>query len=1647
MIKLRILFTWTCLLMSFGVFAQSYGYGNNWIDYGNTYYQFEIKETGVYRISYSTLQSMGIPLVGANFRLYGRGAEVPIYVSTSGTFGASDYIEFYAEENDGYFDTQIFVSPTDHMNPYKSLFTKKSSYFLTVTNGPNKRYVQSLVDISGTNTPEPYFWYESLLSLSTQFNYGVGHKDPTGVISYFGLYEKGEGRASSTINTDQPTPLLSTFGVNTPYRYTAGNLEATVNMRLVGTSEAILAVPNHFFKVISNSKTFYNGSSFRYDLSNVAFNMNISDMSDATSFYIEPRDSVMTIANTNFNLETNIRLSYIKVKYPRQFNFGNATSFEFTIDASTEKYIEISNFNGGTSPILYDKTTQRRMTPVVENGKYKFKISPIAGAPNEHKMLILNSSEISYISSSAIAPMNFTNYANTANQGNYVIITHPSLEAGAVDYVNQYKQYRESALGGGYDVVVVNIEELYMQFSHGIRKHPLSVRNFINYAMDKWSVKPTHVLLLGKSIEYDTMNESDNVNLNNFEKCLIPTWGHQPSDVSLAAPSNYDYRPRVAIGRVPAKTPAEVRAYLDKLKEYEAWFVTDCNDLSDREWMQRALHIAKGFNTTEMNKYLEDLDSYTAHQTSTPASMEIVNTFQASNLGGTTPSPLFSTYLTQGLGVINYSGHAGVPTSEYWSYTVGQCSQYNNEGKYPMIISNSCFIGQIHRQNATSMAENWVLTDNRGCIGLLATIALSFPDYLQQYTEVLSEHLYNSHYGETIGEAMKHTIEDIYTPPTNQYGEGVTVTSLEFTWAGDPAIRPYSWKNPEYVLSNVSSSPNLNQPTVNLSCDDIEVSFTLENLGKVSGDVTITITRVLPDGTEMVEINQTVATPDRSKNYTFSLPPRLDVGLGSNDFIIEINAGQTVTEDCYNNNTFTYSNVNIASGGGSTVNVQIQNLDNTYCEDDGDITLQANVSGGTFTVNGQTATKFKPSTLGPGDYTVTYTYDDNGCTLSTSELVTVASLPSADFDFSIEATCVGNNIIFEYNGNTNNLNFNWNFGNAASNPTSTFAGPHTINYSTAGTKNIVLTVTNSAGCQRQVTQQVEVYSQLTAPQPLCVNQTDNSLQIEWNTVTGATSYLVVTGTNTTTVTGNTFTLNNLNQGDEVVFNVYALGEIDCANSGVGSTSCVAEACPAIAISINALDESYCYGADAVNLIGSPAGGTFKVDGVTTNSLNPSALTPGEHTISYTIFQQETDCTYSTETTVQINPPLTLNIASSNNNICPGTSVILSSDLGGNVTWNGPGLSDYVGSTVEITPTENATYTAIASNSEGCISEGSIEITVSLDALPIADFGVNANTICPGETLNLINASINATTSTWEITDQQGQTNTYIDANPSVVFEEPGLYSVKLTVEGCGNNTDVLEVSDFIEVITTPDIEIEGLHAVCPGEELTLNIATGSLFDVVWSTEGVNDVAANEISFTPTQNGQVHVSASNASGCSASKAFLVEVYEVTPLSITNDTIVCPGTPVQINADGAVSYTWSPANVLDNANVSNPIITTETDVTLNVEAVDANGCGKTGDFVLSVDEELCEVVELSVPNTITPNGDNYNESWVIQGLENYPNHRIEIYNRWGMLIYEASPYNNDWKGTSEGKDLPDGTYYYLLYLDRDATPQTGTITLMK
>lgn len=83
---------------------------------------------------------------------------------------------------------------------------------------------------------------------------------------------------------------------------------------------------------------------------------------------------------------------------------------------------------------------------------------------------------------------------------------------------------------------------------------------------------------------------------------------------------------------------------------------------------------------------------------------------------------------------------------------------------------------------------------------------------------------------------------------------------------------------------------------------------------------------------------------------------------------------------------------------------------------------------------------------------------------------------------------------------------------------------------------------------------------------------------------------------------------------------------------------------------------------------------------------------------------------------------------------------------------------------------------------------------------------------------------------------------------------------------------------------------------------------------------------------------------------------------------------------------------------------------------------------------------------IMNLFTPNNDGFNDLWEIPDIITYGRCEVKIYNRWGKPVYSSSNYANTWDGTSDGTNLPEGPYYYVIKSQNNGTI-TGTVNLLR
>lgn len=154
-------------------------------------------------------------------------------------------------------------------------------------------------------------------------------------------------------------------------------------------------------------------------------------------------------------------------------------------------------------------------------------------------------------------------------------------------------------------------------------------------------------------------------------------------------------------------------------------------------------------------------------------------------------------------------------------------------------------------------------------------------------------------------------------------------------------------------------------------------------------------------------------------------------------------------------------------------------------------------------------------------------------------------------------------------------------------------------------------------------------------------------------------------------------------------------------------------------------------------------------------------------------------------------------------------------------------------------------------------------------------------------------------------------------------------------------------------------------------------------------------------------------------------------------LAGGTVKIAGVP----GTGNLTYRWSPSFGISDPNIVNPVVTAEQNTLYTVTAYSDLGCAIAKNVFVKV------VDNLQVPNTFSPNGDNVNDLWNLRLLDTYENSLVEIFNRYGQVVYSNVGYKIPFDGYFRGQPLPVGTYYYVISPRNGKKNITGSLTIIR
>lgn len=291
-----------------------------------------------------------------------------------------------------------------------------------------------------------------------------------------------------------------------------------------------------------------------------------------------------------------------------------------------------------------------------------------------------------------------------------------------------------------------------------------------------------------------------------------------------------------------------------------------------------------------------------------------------------------------------------------------------------------------------------------------------------------------------------------------------------------------------------------------------------------------------------------------------------------------------------------------------------------------------------------------------------------------------------------------------------------------------------------------------------------------------------------------------------------------------------------------------------------------------------------------------------------------------------------------------------------------------------------------------------------------------------------------------------------EQNPTHTFTAPGVYIVKLRV-----SNDVSCISDLIQkeirVIPFSEATFTYSEPNCDNNTVLFTATAKSNQPDIekWIWDFGDNTPLRELTqnvpvshtFAKVGSYSVKLTVINGNGCERIFTDVVKVFSPSLTMGPGVTIIEGGqVPLEPLVDGNnLTYKWVPSSGLNRDDIRNPIASPNVNTTYTLTITSEEGC-TISDFIT-----VTVVQDLPIPNTFTPNGDGVNDLWEIENLSTNPLVEVHVFNRYGEVLFYSLGYKTPWDGKHKGRDLPVGTYYYIVNHKNLRRVTSGSVTILR
>ncbi|MEQ1676832.1 MAG: PKD domain-containing protein [Chitinophagaceae bacterium] len=495
-------------------------------------------------------------------------------------------------------------------------------------------------------------------------------------------------------------------------------------------------------------------------------------------------------------------------------------------------------------------------------------------------------------------------------------------------------------------------------------------------------------------------------------------------------------------------------------------------------------------------------------------------------------------------------------------------------------------------------------------------------------------------------------------------------------------------------------------------------------------------------------------------------------------------------------------------------------------------------------------------------------------------------------------------------------------------------------------------------------------------------------------------------------------------------------------------------------------------------IGGVAGppGVFSGPGVTaTGIFNPALVGPGTYMIKYTFTATAGGCLDSLSKPITVLDSASARFTYSTLN-CQDSPVSFNSTSStipagaGTITGWTWDFGDPASGANNASSAQNPTHTfsgwgtynvrLFVTTSNNCRSTV-LTVPVFVNPIPRPSFTIPASACLPSATVTFNSGASSIPDGTqasfsylWDFGDPaSGALNSSTNSSPSHIYNTIGPFFVNLQItSGAGCVHDTMIVLNTLHPQPTGDFAVDK-NDICIGQSFQFtdnsDPADGTITQWNWNMDDGNTRNAPTFSYTygSPRTYNVTLSITNNFGCRSTVH--TETVTVNPYPVVDagpDLFILQGgsdtlEPI-ITSVEPTTYLWTPnLYFLSSNTIKMPVVKGVEDIRYLLTVTSRGNCTDTSSVFIKV------LKGPEIPNIFSPNGDGVHDRWVIKYLDTYPGGTVDIYNRYGQLIFHSVGYAVPWDGTVNGQQVPIGTYYYVVNPKNGRTIMSGYVDVIR